>query len=362
MIWFGWTLSIAGLAAGSFSNTLTGLIMTQGVMYGGMSTISIFEKQTLIPSSWLCGFLLPNHQHGKARLLTITSLLNLVQINEWWVVRRGFAWGIIASASGASGAVFPFVAEAMLKRWGHKTTLRAIAIAMVVLTGPLLPFLRPRIPPSQQTAVAKADWSFLKKPLFWVYTTSNIAQALGFYFPGLFLPSYASSIGLSSQIGALLLAVMSIAQVLGQFTFGWLSDGRLPLNLLVTSSTLVAAISSLALWGLARSLTALIAFALVYGFFGFGYVSMRVRMGTAVTTEPTAALATFSLFCFGQGVGNVLAGPISLGLISKNSGVDGYGAMKYGGVVVFTGLCMAVSTISVGSWYLRPSRLRMLLS
>jgi predicted MFS family arabinose efflux permease len=225
-------------------------------------------------------------------------------VSEWWIACRGLAWGIIASASGATGVVFPFVVEALLNKYGYKTTLRIIAVAMAILTGPLLPLFKSRLPPSEQSVMARTDWSFLKKPLFWVYCTSNVAQCLGFYFPSLYLPSYATSIGLSSATGALLLPLMSVAQVLGQFTFGYLSDGRIPLNVLILLSSAMAAIASLTLWGLARSLAPLVLFALVYGFFGYGYVSMRVRMGTAITGEPTAALATFAIFCFGQGVGN----------------------------------------------------------
>lgn len=85
---------------------------------------------------------------------------------------------------------------------------------------------------------------------------------------------------------------------------------------------------------------------------------MRVRMGTAITGEPTAALATFAIFCFGQGVGNVLAGPISSGLLSSLANKADYGASKYKAVVIFTGCSMVVSTISIGSWYFKSSRLR----
>ena len=35
MIFIGWPICILGILAGSFVNTLPGLIMTQGVMYGG---------------------------------------------------------------------------------------------------------------------------------------------------------------------------------------------------------------------------------------------------------------------------------------------------------------------------------------
>jgi MFS family permease len=277
-------------------------------------------------------------------------------VNEWWVVRRGLAWGIILSASGASGVVFPFIVDALLNRYGYKVALRAIAVAMILLTGPLLPLFKGRLPAAEQSVVARIDWMFLRKPLFWIYCTSNVAQGLGFYLPQLHLPSYATSIGLSATKGAMLVALMSIAQVVGQFTFGFLSDGKIPLNVLILSSSMMTAVASLTLWGLARSLSPLILFALTYGFFGYGYLSMRVRMGTAVTGEPTAALAMFSIFCFGQGVGNVLAGPISGGLLLGVVNSKDYGASRYKPVIIFTGCTMIISAISVGSWNLYRSR------
>lgn len=280
-------------------------------------------------------------------------------INEWWVARRGLAFGIMIGSAGASGVVMPFILEALLNKYGYKTTFRIMAVAGVLLPGPFIPMLKGRLPPAERSAMAKTDWSFLKKPLFWTYCISNLAQGLGFFFPALLLPSYATSIGLSATQGALLLALMSMAQVGGQFTFGFLSDGRVPLNVLVLVSSTMAAAACLTLWGLARSLAPLIVFALVYGFFGYAYASMRVRMGTSVSSDPTAALVIFSIFCFGQGVGNVLAGPISGLLISHITKVGSYGAMKYKAVVVFTGCCMVVSALSVGSWYLRPSKIRM---
>jgi MFS family permease len=99
-------------------------------------------------------------------------------------------------------------------------------------------------------------------------------QGLGYFFPSLYLPSYATSIGLSSAQGTLLLALLSVSRVLGQFSFGYLSDHKLPLNLLVITSTLISAIASLALWGLARSLAVLLLFSFIYGFFGAGYAAM----------------------------------------------------------------------------------------
>jgi predicted MFS family arabinose efflux permease len=319
-------LCLAGLAAGSFATTLPGLIFTQGIMYG-------------------VGF-----------LIFYYPILSFV--DEFWIERRGMAYGILCASSGISGIVMPFAIEAMLYKWGYQTTLRVIAGGLALLTGPLIPLLKGRLPVSEQATVAPTNWSCLKKPLFWVYCTSNVIQGLGYFFPSLYLPSYATSVGLSSTQGALLLALLSVSQVFGQISFGYLSDKRLPLNVLVVTATIMSGVASLTLWGLSHSLVVLILFSLVYGFFGAGYVALWARMTSAVSSEPTASLATYSLFCFGKGVGNVAAGPISASLIQPIVVLGAYGVMKYKAVILFTGTCMLCSAISVGAWYAWPKRQR----
>jgi hypothetical protein len=47
-------------------------------------------------------------------------------VDEWWVARKGMAFGIISAASGATGVFMPFIIEALLNRYGYKTTLRGM--------------------------------------------------------------------------------------------------------------------------------------------------------------------------------------------------------------------------------------------
>jgi predicted MFS family arabinose efflux permease len=292
--------------------------------------------------------------YGVGFLIFYYPILSMV--DEFWVSRRGMAYGLVCSASGASGTVMPLIVEALLRKYGYPTTLRAIAITFFVLTGPLIPMLKGRLPIAEQSALGRTDWTFVKKPLFWIYSISNVMQGLGYFFPSLYLPSYAASIGLSAFQGALLLGLMSVSQIVGQFTFGYLSDRRVPLNILITISLLVASAATFTLWGVAHSLAPLVAFALFYGVFGAGYVAMWARMVTAVSEEPSAAQATFSVFCFGKGIGNVLAGPISAGLLIPVIDRGSYGVLRYKVVVVFTGACMLLSAVSIGTWYLKPKR------
>jgi len=136
-------------------------------------------------------------------------------VDEWWVARKGMAAGIIASAAGFSGTFMPIIVNALLKKYGYQTTLRTTAVAMIILTGPLIFALKGRLTHSKRSTMTRTNWSFFKKPLLYIYYTSTLLQGLGFFFPSVYLPSYATDIGLTSTQGALILAVMAIAQVLG---------------------------------------------------------------------------------------------------------------------------------------------------
>lgn len=326
-------MCIVGVLASSFAKTLPAIIFTQGVMYGVGFTLFYYPI--------------------------------IGMVNEFWVARRGMAYGILCASSGVSGVVMPITLEALLKRYGLSTTLRAVAIGIALLTGPLIPLLKGRVPLSSQqqqqqptttttTPPTHTDWSFLRAPLFWIYSVSNLMQGLGYFFPSLYLPSYATMLGMGARRGALLLAVMSVAQVLGQFSFGYLSDRRFSVNVLTVTSTLVSATAVLTLWGLARSFGLLCLFAVLYGFFGAGYTAMWARMGTTVTSDTTAAFAAFGLFNFGKGLGNVFAGPIGANLLIDSVSPSEYGATKYKAVVLFTGACMLASGASALTAYFKP--------
>lgn len=272
----------------------------------------------------------------------------LSMVNEYWIARRGMAYGILCGASGVSGSVMPFVLQALLAKYGHRTTLRAVAVGLTVLTAPLIPLLKGRLPTSERANLPKMDWSFFRNPLFWFYWVANLFQGLGYFFPSLYLPSYASSLQLGDKSGPLLLALMSVSQVGGQFVFGLLSDYRVPLDVLAGSSTVVAAVVSLTAWRLSESLPVLIVFSLVYGCFAGGFTATWARMSTAITDEPTAGPMVFCLLNFGKGIGNVLAGPIGGLLVSRSKPTGASSAsLSYRWIILFTGVCMFASTCTL---------------
>lgn len=278
---------------------------------------------------------------------TIAEYPIISMINEFWVARRGMAYGLVCASSGLSGAVFPFVIEQLLARYGYRTTLLSMGIGLIVLTGPLLLTLKGRLPESETSAAGPTDWSFLKTTLFWFYSASNLAMGLAYFFPSLYLPSYATANGISSTQGALLLAIMSISQLVGQVTFGYLSDRELPLDILVISSPLVAGVAAYTCWGLAHNIALLAVFASIYGFFGAGYTALWGRIGMKISSEPAGAFTVYGLLNFGKGVGNVLAGPIGGALTTRGVKIEEYGTGKYEEVVLLVGSAMVLSAVII---------------
>ena len=323
MIWTGWAVSILSLVGASFARSIGALIVTQGALYSLGVTILYFPM--------------------------------IGMLNEWFVAKRGLALGLVTAATGFSGIVMPFVLAVLLERYGHETTLRAVAVALVVLTGPVLPMVRERLPVSHSTSsTARTGWEFLKKPLFWFFAASVLLQGLGHFFPTLFLPSYADALGYSPAVGALLLALFSLTQVFGQVSCGYLSDRRVSVEMLAFIFPLISAISILTLWGLARSLAPLIVFSLLYGFWGGGYVVLWAKMCSELSDDPTVALMAFGTFAFLKGVGNVITGPISAELIRPQTLTWEYAVGKYMWIVSYSGVCMfACSIIMVVLFFVR---------
>ncbi|KAK3117490.1 hypothetical protein LTR53_001090 [Teratosphaeriaceae sp. CCFEE 6253] len=146
-VWASLPTIAASLIGASFARTVPQLIACQGVLY------ALGGNLMFAP--------------------TVTYL------DEWFVRRKGLAIGIMWAGDGASGVILPLVMQALLSRFGLRTTLRAIACAMVLLMAPLLVFVKPRLPIPASSAARPIDTSFLRSRQFWVFQTFNMVEGMG---------------------------------------------------------------------------------------------------------------------------------------------------------------------------------------
>jgi MFS family permease len=314
----GLPLVAISVISASFSTKVWHLILTQGVTYGVGGALLYFP----------C----------------------LLFLDEWFVQKKGLAFGIMWAGSGVAGLVMPFAMSSMLAKYGFRTTLRAWSVAVTIITLPLLYFLRPRLPISYVINNPRLDLSFLKSPTFWFLQAGNIAEALGFFIPQTYLPTYSASLNLPTSNGTLLLSLVSTSSVISAILTGLLID-RLHVTTVILISTLGATTSILLVWGFSSSLPLLIIFALLYGLFAGGFSCTYTGIIKEIKRENDGADVgiLIGLLSAGRGFGAVISGPLSEALL-RSGPLVAHGAVAYGGgygsLIVFTGFTTAVGGVS----------------
>ncbi|KLJ09779.1 hypothetical protein EMPG_14812 [Blastomyces silverae] len=323
MVIAGSVICVLSLVWASFANSIRELIASQGVLYG----IGV--------------------------LVVYAPLVSM--LNEWFVERRGLAYGIVFAGGGVSGVGLPFLVEWLLAAYGYRTALRGIAIAQAVLVVPILPLIKGRrLPPSTRNErTARVEFDFVHKPQFWVLMFSNLFQGFAIYVPSIYLPTFATLAGLSPRMGALLLSAFNIASTLGQVGFGHLSDRFNNIYILVFITTFVSAVASFLVWGYAQSLAPLLAFAILFGLFGGSYVVFWPKFALLSKDH----LFLYGLMAFGKGVGNVVTGPITAKLLALPAS-SGYGLGTYKHVIIYTGTLLLASSVGIVGWPLNRSAIR----
>lgn len=334
----GWGVCTVSLIAAAFAKRLLVLGITQGVLYG-------------------VGLM----------LLDVPVLLIL---NTWFIERRGLAYGLLFGTTDLLGFGATILAGHLLRHHNLKRTLLTFAGILLVISGPCMLLLRHRpAEPSTITAPLPATEPeteeaginspaadtiieinpqpvvrYYRRPTFYIFALANLFHALAYYLPFLYLPTYATSLGLSSRRGAWLLAGANFAQIFGEIAFGSLSDG-FNIHCLVLLCALISSVSALSLWGLAQSFLMLAFFALTFGAFGSGMIALWARMGTYF--DQRDAQMIFSIMSFGRGFASIVSGPISSALeVTTAHRVARYGNGKYVGIVLFVGVSMGISAVT----------------
>ncbi|KAF9022193.1 MFS general substrate transporter [Hymenopellis radicata] len=296
MIWGGFVTSIAGLVIAAYAKTPWQLVLTQGVLYSTGASVLYWPV--------------------------------LTYMFEWFSERKGFANGVIFSGASIGGAVFPYVIQVLLDKHGRKTALLVMAGILAAVPKPM-------------------NMQFLGRRVFWILCSANLIQGLGNFIPTLYIPSFATDLGVESA-GTLGLALLNASSAIGQIMVGHLSD-RSDLRITISLCAIGSTISVVVLWGLSSSLATIAVFSVFFGLFSTSWASLWPKFASIVAGDDAAT--AMALFVSGRGVGNVLAAPISEALLHPWAGTGksefAYGLGGYGPLILFTTATQLASVIGV---------------
>ena len=318
---FGLPIMVAAMLLSSFANTVTLLILTQGLLYG----------------------------IGGCLCYTPAILF----LEEWFVRRKGLAFGVMWAGTGCAGVTVPFFMQSALNLWGYKTALRIWAVVLMVLAGPFIPFLKPRIPVQADTQRAgrRIDLRFLGSFMFWIPQLANIVQGLGYFIPSLYLPQYVTNIGLQPIVGTIALALFNGASVLGTILAGLMID-RLHHSTVTAMITLPSVISVFVFWGLGVNIPAIILFSLFYGLSAGGFSTTWTGNIKEIRENIGGdAGVIFGFLAAGRGIGAITSGPLSAAILEQASSFKGHAGWaygtEYGSLIIFTGCTASAGVISL---------------
>lgn len=153
----GFVIELSGLIGASFATTVPQLLGTQGILYAVGGSLHYFPA--------------------------------FLYLDEWFIQRKGIAYGVVWAGTGVGGVVIPLTMEWVLSTWGFRTALRAWAVICVILTMPALMLMKGRLPDQHaDMGPQKVELRFLKSPAFLMLQLGNVIQGLGHFLPMLYIP------------------------------------------------------------------------------------------------------------------------------------------------------------------------------
>ncbi|KAI5477336.1 hypothetical protein MNV49_006478 [Pseudohyphozyma bogoriensis] len=272
---------------------------------------------------------------------------------EWFQARKGLASGILYGGTGAGGCIFPFIIQALLDRFGYKTTMIALSLNYFIVGSLALINIKTRLPlpPRGSSAARQArrvNTSFVRHPAMWSFTGAILLSSCGNFIPSIWIPTYALDLSLSTKDGTLLLSLMNAASVPGCLTMGYLSD-IIPVQYVIMLSCGGSAASCLLLWGFAKSLPILVVFCLTFGFLGLSFTAVWTKLVSIIALDdPLLPGVISSVFAFGRGLGNISSGPVASALLKTHTfkgAAGGYGVGNYGALLLYSGVTIFIGGV-----------------
>ncbi|KAL2126222.1 hypothetical protein VTI74DRAFT_1406 [Chaetomium olivicolor] len=243
----------------------------------------------------------------------------------WFKKKRGLATGIVYGGAGVGSAVIALSLEKLIDVVGLETALKILGASAWAICTPASYFLK--VPAGRGGAVSDVQWRLFRSLKFNIMLFMGALATFPLFVPPFLLPLYVSSVGLSSQAGAAILASWNIASALGRIGMGFGADVFLgPVNSMLVSLTVIG-LSTMALWPFVSSLGLLIFFATLNGMGSGGFFSlMPVVLGAVFGDGQLANIMSMlsTSWTFGYFMGSPIAGYLLEAYGGTEAGLSAY--------------------------------------
>ncbi|KAJ5556284.1 hypothetical protein N7494_000199 [Penicillium frequentans] len=260
-------------------------------------------------------------------------------MSTYFTKKRTIAISISACGAATGGLVFPAIAQTLLHRIGFAWTVRVMGFVLLFNAGVILLCVRQRLPPRKSGSLielkAFTDLSYTFFAMgtffcFWaVYYAYDYVRSFG-----------QDIIGVSDYTSFSALMIMNGLGLPGRLIPAFLSDRYTgPVNMFIPVSGFAAVL--LYCWIAINSYGGLIAFVVVYGFFGGGVQSLFPSALASLTDEPSKAGVHIGMIFSIVSIASLTGPPIAGALIDIHGGQYLY-AQLFGGTSMVLGCLLLI--------------------
>ncbi|KAJ3773655.1 major facilitator superfamily domain-containing protein [Lentinula raphanica] len=264
---------------------------------------------------------------------------SLSSVATHFVTYRATATGIAMAGSGIGGVVFPIMLQDLFERVGFGWATRISGLLCGVLCGIAILIVSSNQSDSAKKAPTQlAGFKCFKEVKYMLLAAGGSLVALGCFVPYFYVVDYAQSLGISSHMAFVVLALMNAGGVFGRIAPAILSDSFGRFNLLVPTA-FIAGLLNLICWMFAHNLPTLIVFSILYGFFSGAFISVITPCVAQISDIREIGMRIgilYSIISFPALLGEPIAGK----LLDLNHG-------SYNGMIIFAGTSMIAGSLLI---------------
>ncbi|EKV05875.1 Monocarboxylate transporter, putative [Penicillium digitatum PHI26] len=257
-------------------------------------------------------------------------------VSHYFHNRRAAALGVTVSGSSIGGVIFPIALSKMLRNesLGFGWSVRIVGFIILFMVLIAMITVRERLPPRYGKVLLPA--AFTRAP-YTLVTLGIFFMMWGLFTPFFYLPQYAQSHGMDSQLSTYLLSILNAASVFGRVLPGMVADKIGRFNILIITGVCTGIL--LLCWIAITSSAAIVVFAVLYGFFSGGIVSLMSPCIAQVTPSPDQIGTHLGMSMAIIGLAGLTGTPICGALLEK------YGT--YTRAAIFSGVVMLFGSVLV---------------
>ncbi|KLO08380.1 MFS general substrate transporter [Schizopora paradoxa] len=293
------------------------ILLSQGIAFG------IGSGMTYVPSVAVLAQHFPS-PHKRALVMTLVAsgsslggVVHPIMLNNLFHGSTGFANGVRASAGMIGGLLFlvalPLMRTKYPKVTGAPTTTNTGAV-------------------NSKAMVAK----FFREPVYIACIFGMVLVMSGLFFPIFYIQLDAVQRGLNSTFSFYSLTILNVASIVGRVLPGFLAKKVGIVNLVLVFAAGCAALL-FSLFGV-KTVGGVVAFAILFGFFSGGFVSLLPPTMALQADSPAEIGARIGIAFSFVGLGVLISTPVDGALLTKDK-------FLWWRPIVFSGVLSAVGTL-----------------